>query len=161
MNKFSLKVVGATLFTLLPVILFFSCATIFSGNNDEVVINSEPKNAEVYVNGTFRGKTPMKIDLKRGKSHHIEIKVKDYESYIITTDKSFNGLVIGNILCGGLIGLIIDFASGCAWNVDPNIIVAKLKKVVTHIEYKGSEPEIINVLDRYGNSIGTVQIEWQ
>lgn len=143
------------------IICFSSCASIFSGSTDKVSIKSEPNNADVYVNGTFKGKTPLSVNLARGKSHHIELRAKDYESYIITTDKSFNSMVLGNILCGGIIGLIIDFASGSAWNVEPGIIIAKMQKIVSQLDCKGDEPEVIKVIDSNGNSLGNLQIQWQ
>lgn len=146
---------------VISVFFLSSCASIFSGSTDDVMIKSEPDKAEIYINGTYKGTTPLKVELKRGKSHHIEIKAKDYEPYILLTDNSFNGLVCGNIICGGIIGLIIDFASGSAWNVKPDFVMAKMKKLVSQVETSNGEPEIINVLDRHGNSIGTVQIEWQ
>lgn len=149
---------------VISVFFFSSCASIFSGSTDDVMIKSEPDKAEIYINGTYKGTTPLKVELKRGKSHHIEIKAKDYEPYILLTDKSFNGMVCVNILCapiGTIVGLIIDFATGSAWNISPDKITAKLKKIVTQAEYNVNEPEMINVIDCNGNSLGTLQIQWQ
>jgi eukaryotic-like serine/threonine-protein kinase len=43
-------------------------------------INSNPSNAQVYLNGSFKGNTPLKIDLPFGK-YEVRVSLTDYHEY--------------------------------------------------------------------------------
>lgn len=47
----------------------------------EVTINSEPSDAEVWINGENKGHTPLNLDLLAGK-YNLEIRHQDYISYV-------------------------------------------------------------------------------
>ena len=58
---------------LLLVALLSNCAAIFKGTTEEVNFYSRPSGAEVYVNGQFRGNTPLlNLRLKSDKDYFIE-----------------------------------------------------------------------------------------
>ena len=103
------------------------CATIVHGNRQTVTINSEPTGASVRVNG-LKGKTPFSASLARNQDYVISIKKEGYKEEMIQITKSFSGLsIIGNILWL-LVGVIIDFASGSAYNLNPTKVDVELEK---------------------------------
>ncbi len=112
-----------------------SCSTIFNGSKQNVKIESSTPEAEVYVNGNKEGLAPQTIKLKRGKTHLIEIKKDGFETYRISTEKSITGWFWGNIICGGLIGMVIDLASGNAFDIDPDYIKRDLSKLTSTLNY--------------------------
>jgi hypothetical protein len=139
-----------------------NCSSIINGSKQIVSISSDPKEAKIYVNGNSLGTTPKKILLKRGDTHIIEIKMDGYKTYRITTSKDITGWFWGNLLCGGLIGMVIDLATGNAYDIDPDRIHAVLEKGdgamnILHNQDFGN----IDIEDSNGNQIGKVDITWE
>lgn len=103
------------LLLLFSFILYNGCATIFSGNKDDLDLSSEPSGAKVLVNGNDRGTTPVKLSLKKGKEYHIEFLKDGYTKKSVTLSYSLGaGWLILDILAG-LVGIIVDAATG-NWN---------------------------------------------
>ena len=106
------------------------CATIVHGNRQTVTINSEPDGATVKIDG-LKGKTPFSASLARNNDYVVSIKKKGYKEEQVQITKSFSGLsIIGNILWL-LVGVIIDFASGSAYNLSPTKVDVELEKANT------------------------------
>src|SRR5690606_14130028 len=64
----------------------------------------------------------------RGKGDfNLRIEKEDYQPVDILLTQSKDGWLWGNILFGGLIGLGIDFISGDAYDLDPELINANLE----------------------------------
>lgn len=103
------------------------CASIVSGREQTVSIRSNPAGADVEIDGMSTGKTPLTTDLKRKKRHQIKIKKDGYLEESRVTKKGFNWWHLGNVLIGGIIGIIIDFATGAVYDVDPDEINVSLK----------------------------------
>lgn len=103
------------------------CATIVHGNRQAVTITSEPTGASVRVDG-LKGKTPFSASLARNQDYVVSIKKEGYKEEMIQITKSFSGLsIIGNILWL-LVGVVIDFASGSAYNLNPTKVDVELEK---------------------------------
>ena len=106
------------------------CATIVHGNRQTVTINSEPDGATVKIDG-LKGKTPFSASLARNNDYVVSIKKEGYKEEQVQITKSFSGLsIIGNILWL-LVGVIIDFASGSAYNLSPTKVDVELEKADT------------------------------
>ena len=95
--------------------MFAGCANIFEGTKEDVDLSSEPPGANVYVNGQNRGKTPLTLNLKKGKEYNIEFRKDGFETKLFVLQYSLGaGWLILDILAG-LIGIIVDASTG-AWN---------------------------------------------
>ena len=109
---------------VMSVIIFLAaqtgCASLVSGMTQDMVIRSAPSGARVEIDGRDEGKTPYYTDLERRRRHQIRIKKEGYGEESQATHKGFNAWSLGNILFGGLIGMIIDFATGAIYSVSPN-----------------------------------------
>lgn len=123
-----------------PLALLFllgssGCATIVSGTSERIRFESIPRGAEVTVDGrTYT--TPAEVELSRHKNHDIEFVLPDYLPVKRQVLRSTNNWVYGNILFGGLIGLMVDVANG-AWNdLQPDVVQVELvrKPVATKPE---------------------------
>ena len=99
--------------------LLTSCATIVSGSKQTVKFNSTPSEAKIFINEVEVGKTPFETKLERKKEHSIVIKLDGYKPYQTTLTRKFNAWYLGNILFGGIIGLIIDPITGAMYNLTP------------------------------------------
>jgi len=77
------------------------------------------------------GTTPLSADLSRKKNHAIAIKLDGYEPYEILIKREFNAWYIGNIIFGGIIGLVIDPITGAIYKLTPKQINAEFDKANT------------------------------
>lgn len=108
-----------------------SCASIVSGTKQEISVKSTPTEAEVIVTGSggqvaFTGKTPAVAELPRKSEYDVEIKLAGYQTETVHIAKGFNGWYLGNIICGGIIGLIVDAVNGAMYKLEPGEISVNL-----------------------------------
>lgn len=105
--------------TLLACILLVGCGTIIHGGSQDVSVASEPSGATVEIDGTEVGDTPLTKSLDRGSQHTIEISMDGYQAEQVVVDKNVSGWVAGNIVFGGLIGLVVDASTGGMYKLSP------------------------------------------
>ena len=121
--------------------LFFGqtgCATIVSGKSQDVTIRSNPAGAKVLIDGMMAGTTPLLADLKRSKRHEIKIVKEGYVEEMRGTKRGFNWWFAGNIIFGGIIGIIVDFATGGVYKVEPDVFNVELTESGKAKEVKSS-----------------------
>lgn len=131
-------------FKVLPIIaatlLFTSCASIVSKSIWPLTVNTNPNGAKVEVTDksgatVFEGVSPTTMYLKSGsgffskQSYTLKLTMNGYESKTIPVNCSVNGWYFGNILFGGLIGiLIVDPATGAMYRLDKEALNETLEK---------------------------------
>jgi hypothetical protein len=111
-----------------------SCATIINGTDQDVYISSTPDSASVTISTFYgvkiqKGVTPLTVNLKREDEYKVLVSKEGYEDNEVVIRNSANGAVWGNILCGGIIGLIIDFSNGAAYELEPETLHVDLIEV--------------------------------
>ena len=132
-------------FKILPLaaLLFLqSCATIVSGSRQTIKFNSVPASATVFINEVEIGKTPVEKDLKRNQEYQVLIKMDGYKTYKTTLSKKFNEWYIGNIVFGGIIGLVVDPITGAMYKLSPNELTTRLEKDNSDIVFKDNGDDI-------------------
>lgn len=103
------------LFMVLLLFIYSGCATIFSGGKEDISLSSEPSGAKVLVNGQNEGVTPITLAFKKGKEYTIEFVKEGFNSKTLRLTYSIGaGWIILDVL-SGLLGVIIDAATG-NWN---------------------------------------------
>jgi len=127
MNKHFAKA-GLLLFSI--PILFSNCATIVSKSAYPVSIETRPEGARVSITDKkgkeiFKGQSPTAVRLKSGAGffsraeYQVRLSAPGYEEKIIPVTFKLNGWYFGNVVFGGVIGLlIVDPASGAMWKID-------------------------------------------
>ncbi len=139
-----------------------SCSSIFNGSTDSVRVISDPDQAEIIVDGVKYGPTPGVVSLQRGDSHVIEIIKDGYEPISIRTSNSITGWFWGNFICGGLLGFVIDLATGNAFDVEPDYINVQLRsdqalnQVIEQNNIDG-----VNIYDQNNNLVGKINFAWE
>jgi hypothetical protein len=98
-----------------------------AGGADHVRVTSNPPGAQVFVDNQPRGQTPAVIDLDRKRDQgEFRLELPGFQPVHIVRGKHVNGWIFGNILIGGLIGLVIDIATGNASRFDDDAIAVGL-----------------------------------
>lgn len=121
--------------SLFLVLILTSCATIFSGTQQNVKFSSNPSVATVFIDNIEVGKTPFEIKLNRNKEHNIMLKLEGYQTYQTSITKKINGWFWGNILIGGLIGVIVDASTGAMYKLTPKEINAEMNNGIVFKSY--------------------------
>lgn len=130
MKKINLFLSGAML-----SILFYGCATIINGSSQDVALSSNPSNAKVTINNEVKGNTPLTASLSRKDEHTVKIELDGFHPYETKIMKETSGWVWGNILIGGLIGLVVDLASGGIYNLTPEQVNAEMRQMGNQTSY--------------------------
>ena len=119
---------------ILPLLLLTSpiylanCASIFCGTKQTVQITSLPAGAAVKIDGTDSGVTPTQAELSRRQTHRVGLALAGYKPKEVVLEPGFNPVVLGNILIGGLIGLIVDASTGSCNKLNPGEVKEVLEK---------------------------------
>ncbi len=124
--------VSAVFFSLL--VLIASCATIVNGQHDSVgrqnvTVISSPSDAAISIDG-ITGVGRVQLSVARGEEHLIEVKKDGYKAVHISTASGTVGSYFGNIalLPFGIIGELVDLATGAVYSVKPGEVIVALEK---------------------------------
>jgi len=151
-----MKSVFSTLCLLAVLCSFSSCASIFSRSKYPVNISTLPQGAAISIKnaeGTevYTGVTPATVTLKasagflKKASYICTLSLAGYETKVVPIDYKIDGWYFGNILIGGLIGLlIIDPATGAMWKLDTEFISETLTQQTAMLDKAGLQIYDIN-----------------
>lgn len=96
------------------------CATIVHGSRQDVFVKSEPSGAVVRVGATAT-KTPGFLTLDRKQSIYVLVFEKEgYKPIEVELRRKMDSWFFGNIIIGGIIGIVIDFTNGSAYKLIPS-----------------------------------------
>jgi len=94
------------------LLLSSGCATVMQGKHQAVIVSSSPQGATVTANGQQSVITPGKLTLRRGDPHTLVCTKQGYYTETQILKPRLGGWAFGNILLGGIPGIIVDSASG-------------------------------------------------
>lgn len=111
---------------LAACLLLVGCASIISGRSADVAIDSYPSNAHVIIHDNDGRQvaslnTPGVASLKRNRRYFLPaqytatIEAPGYAPAEVPIRYTMNPWIVGNIVIGGIPGLIVDNATGAAW----------------------------------------------
>lgn len=115
-----LSIIGVTLTLLLTT----SCASIFTGAKRNVLFESDPSGAKVFVNGFEKGTTPVQIKVKA--DDRVDFRLDNYRERVVVMDSKFNLVSILNGL--SIIGWGVDALTGSLKRVDTKYVKVTLEK---------------------------------
>ncbi len=128
-----MKARGVIAVLVLSVLLLTGCASIVGKDVFPVTINSNPNGANITVEDEkgktiFTGVTPTTVTLNAGesyfhaKSYSITFSKPGYAEQHAVIKANLSGWYWGNILFGGLIGLlVVDPITGKMWKLPPEV----------------------------------------
>jgi hypothetical protein len=99
-------------------LLLPGCATLFEGTSQSVSISTDPAGSDCTIDrkGSRMGQvnpTPGSIHVDKSKDDlSVLCKHLGYQRATVTQSPMFRATTFGNIIAGGLVGVIVDAASG-------------------------------------------------
>lgn len=143
-------------------ILMTSCASIVSKSSYPISINSAPSEAQIVIKDKkgieiFSGQTPATLKLKSGSGffgkarYQVTFNKLGYQQKTVPVEFKLNGWYYGNLLFGGIIGmLIIDPATGAMYKLETEFLNETLVP---------AKQTVSNELKVY--NISEIPAEWQ
>ena len=104
-------------------LLMTSCASVMTGKTDLISVNSSPVGAAFTTNVGIKGVTPTKIEVPDNTDIEFTFEKEGYAPATYTAPRKMSGWVWGNIVLGGVIGLVVDFASGGVYTHEKEVVV--------------------------------------
>ena len=139
MNR--IPVLQATFFILsIATFLTSGCATLLKGSSQGVTVKTEPPGAicELSKKGKSIGivnPTPGTIQLGKGATAlDVGCKKSGYFDSNATMTSSLQGWTFGNLILGGIVGLVVDASSGAAYQYRSEIYLRLLPESFLSVE---------------------------
>jgi len=141
------------------IILGSSCASIVSKSKYPITMNSRPSDAKITITDkkgvtVFSGLTPAMLKLDAGAGffskarYQVTFEKDGYVSRTVPVNFKLDGWYFGNILFGGLIGLlIVDPATGAMYKIDTEFLDETLEKENGGVSAKANELRILDIND--------------
>lgn len=127
-----------------------SCASIVSKSAYPVYINTTPSGAHVTITDkkgkeVYKGQSPATVVLNSGAGYfskaeyQVKITSDGFAEKIVPIAFKLNGWYFGNLLIGGLVGmLIIDPATGAMWKIVDPVVDETLVKTTASSAQKST-----------------------
>ncbi len=113
-------------------ILFNSCATVFTGTTQNILIESNPSGANVTINNQNYGSTPARVTIKKNLDdvmdggRPVKLELDGYKTETFTLHNSFNPVAILNLIF--LYAWAIDAATGAMMSFDDSYSFGLIKE---------------------------------
>jgi hypothetical protein len=123
----SLKVCFSILL-LAMCFLINSCALVFNGTRQNVLIKSMTKDSKIYVDGNYVGKDSVAVKLKRADNHNVIVKKDGYDTEVVAID---NHIQIGWLLYDIIFNqfaIFTDAPTGAWYSLDKKNIIVDLNE---------------------------------
>ncbi|MBR1648720.1 MAG: PEGA domain-containing protein [Alphaproteobacteria bacterium] len=110
------------------------CGTVFNGTTQDINIDSNVKNVDVYIDGAFVCKTPCIFPAERSSGSLAIIGKKEgYDDIGISLKSKINTVAIGNLTF--VYSWTTDLADGAVWAYRQDGVYLNMKKKnMTHAE---------------------------
>ena len=103
---------------LIAVLLMAGCASVVQGTMEgsrSVLVTSQPVGARVVHRGQTLGVTPCRVRVENWNlKDPVELTLDGYEPVRLTVVDGTNASLGGNLLFGGIGGIVIDVLNGSA-----------------------------------------------
>lgn len=131
--------------TVLGSLFIAACATIMNGDMVSVPVYTTPSSAKLVING-MEYTSPATVQAPRGKGNFkLHIEKDGYKPVDVLLTQSCDGWLWGNVVFGGLIGLAVDFITGDAYDLDPEVVSQELQKDASISKTENDELKIVLV----------------
>ncbi|MGC3973925.1 MAG: PEGA domain-containing protein [Nitrospira sp.] len=108
---------------LVACYLNLTACSLFGGTSQSLTVNSDPPGANVLINGTLAGTTPLQQQVPRRGDLTVEVQKAGYTPQTRVTGRKLSSVGIVNVIGGALLLLpLLGLIAPGAWEQDPGII---------------------------------------
>ena len=137
--------------TLTLALITVGCGAIFNGTRQTITAASSPAGAKVTADpaiGEFT--TPASLSLERKNNYILRFELEGYRPATFNIDRRLQaGILVLDVLFTGLLGVVVDAATGAWYKLSPENAVVALTKLAA-----GDGPEKVYVyVTRDGNTL--------
>ncbi len=158
-----MKIISMLLAVMLAGVLCTGCGAIFGGSRQTVNVDSTPSSSLTVVQTGMTQNTPTTLSLPRKDNYVLTFEKAGYEQKKVEVQRKMRGgILVLDILFTGLIGVVVDGATGSWYKLTPDNVAVSLAKK----EGASSElPEKIEVRfsltggDEYGQGLAVTSDE--
>lgn len=120
--------VGAGLMVIAVLMGTFGCGTILNDKNPPLTVTSTPDGADVHIDGSYAGRTPLTTDVSIKREHTVTATKEGYQDNTKIVGNHAGALwIVLDILLTGLIGLVVDAITGDWQELDRESVHLDLK----------------------------------
>lgn len=121
---------------LIACLLAVGCGAIFNGTRQTVLATSSPAGAQIKAEpGALQFTTPASISLERKNEYVLTFSKEGYSPATFQIQKSLNaGVLVLDVLFTGLVGVIVDAATGAWYKLAPESATVVLEKKSASVE---------------------------
>ena len=132
MMKEKRRIIKMVIIGVLTIFVMAGCASIVSKSQWPINIVSSPDQANVSISERdqgkiHEGKTPMMVTLSskggyfRSRVYTVTVSKEGFSDKTVVISGNLNPWYVGNLVFGGLIGLlIVDPLTGAMWTLEPD-----------------------------------------
>jgi hypothetical protein len=146
------KRVSASAAILVAIVLTTAgCGAIFNGTRQTLTATSAPDGAKVTADpGIGDYTTPASLSLERKNNYVLRFEMENYRPATFQIGRQMQGGILAlDILFTGLLGVVIDAATGAWYKLSPESAVVSLTRITS-----GPGPETIDVyISAKGNAL--------
>lgn len=118
----------ALLLALLPFV--GGCGLMFGGTRQPIRTTSSPEGAMVTTSpATVEYRTPTVLNLERKNSYILEFSMPGYTTQKAEIQRKMRGGIVVLDVLVGLVGVIVDAATGAWYKLEPEVTSVTLTKV--------------------------------
>lgn len=143
--------------SLLAIVLAISlsgCGTIFTGTSQHVRVLSSPDKARIVTAPpTVDYTTPTTINLERKREHTLTISMPGYASQNVQLEKHMRGGILVLDILAGLVGIIVDAATGAWYGLSPDTVNVTLARTAENLT--GPDTITVTVTTKDGKATAT------
>lgn len=108
--------------------LNLTACSLFGGSSQPLMVNSDPPGANVLINGTSAGTTPLQYQVSRRGDITIDVQKAGYKSQSRVTGRKLSSVGIVDVIGGALFLLpLLGLIAPGAWEQDPSAIGVTLE----------------------------------
>lgn len=107
------------------------CGVIFGGTRQAIRTMSSPEAVSLTTApATMDHKTPTSLSLQRKQEYVLTFSMPGYTSQTVQLQRSMRvGVLVADVILTGLIGVVVDAATGGWWKLSPEFVNVSLTKV--------------------------------
>ena len=111
-------------------VTLFGCGAIINGTRQTIQANSSPSGAMITISPTNEEyTTPASLSLERKNNYVLDFTKEGYTSAKFNIHKELSGGILVLDILFGLVGVIVDGATGAWYNLSPEAATVSLERL--------------------------------